>query len=152
MVLPETFKTITWYGQGPFESYADRQHAAKVGLYSGSIADQYFPYIRPQETGNKIGVRWAELLADNGAGIKIFGEKLLDVSALNFSRDDLDSGDEKTQKHAGELTPRKEVFVNVDGFQQGLGSINSWGAKPLDPYMLPYKSYKYSYWIIPLKK
>ncbi len=152
MVLPEDFKTITWYGRGPVESYVDRQHAAKVGLYTGSIAEQYFPYIRPQDTGNKIDVRWMELKTDDGLGVKIFGEKLLDVSALNFSRDDLDSGDKKTQKHAGELTPKKEVYVNIDGFQQGLGGINSWGAKPLDPYMLPYDSYHYSYWIVPLKR
>jgi beta-galactosidase len=152
MVLPQSFKTITWYGRGPVESYTDRQHAAKIGLYTGSIADQYFPYIRPQDTGNKIDVRWAELKADNGTVLKIFGEDPLSVSALNFSRDDLDSGDEKTQKHAGELTPRKEVFVNIDGFQQGLGSINSWGAKPLELYMLHYKPYHYSYWIIPSKK
>ncbi len=151
LTLPETIKNITWYGKGPFEAYADRQHAAKVGLYKSTVAEQYYPYIRPQETGNKLDVRWVELLQNNGSGIRIYGEKLLNVSALNFSREDLDSGKRKTQKHAGELTPRKEVYVNVDGFQQGLGSINSWGAKPLEPYMLPYQSYQYSYWIVPVK-
>ena len=152
LILPESYKNITWYGKGPFESYADRQHAAKVGLYQESIADQYFPYIRPQETGNKVDVRWVILSQNNGTGLKIFGERLLNVSALNFSREDLDSGIKKTQKHAGELTPRKNVFVNIDGFQQGLGSINSWGALPLERYQLPYKSYNYSYWIVPIKK
>ena len=151
LILPEIIKNITWYGKGPFEAYADRQHAAKVGLYKSTVADMYFPYIRPQETGNRLDVRWVELLSSNGSGIKIYGEELLNVSALNFSMEDLDSGKNKTQKHAGELTPRKEVYLNVDGFQQGLGSINSWGAKPLDPYMLPYKSYHYSYWIVPVK-
>ena len=151
LILPETIKNITWYGKGPFEAYADRQHAAKVGLYKSTVADQYFPYIRPQETGNRLDVRWVELLSSNGSGIKIYGEKLLNISALNFSMEDLDSGKRKTQKHAGELIPRKEVYLNVDGFQQGLGSINSWGAKPLDPYILPYKSYHYSYWVVPVK-
>ena len=151
LVLPKEFKTIEWYGKGPFESYADRQHAAKVGLYEGSISDQYFPYIRPQETGNKLDVRWVEFTRNDGSGLKIYGEKLLNVSALNFSREDLDSGIEKTQKHAGELTPRKEVFVNIDGFQQGLGSINSWGTPPLEQYRLPYQSYSYSYWMVPVK-
>ncbi|MEN8186840.1 MAG: glycoside hydrolase family 2 TIM barrel-domain containing protein [Bacteroidota bacterium] len=152
LILPESYKTIKWYGKGPFESYVDRQHAAKTGIYQGNIKDQYFPYIRPQETGNKIDVRWAEITTDEGIGLKISGEELLNLSALNFSRKDLDSGNEKTQKHAGELTSRKKVFVNIDGFQQGLGSINSWGAKPLNTYMLPYKSYYYSYWIVPIKK
>ena len=150
-VLPASFKTIAWYGKGPFESYTDRQHAAKVGLYKGSIAEQYFPYIRPQETGNKIEVRWTALTKDNGTGIKIYGKKPLQVAALNFDRNDLDSGDKKTQKHAGELTARKEVFLNIDGYQQGLGSINSWGTLPLKKYRLTYKSYNYSYWIVPVE-
>ena len=149
-VLPESITSIKWYGKGPFESYVDRQHAAKVGLYEGSIADQYFPYIRPQETGNKLDVRWVELLRNNGTGIKIYGEHFLNISALHFSKEDLDSGSMKTQKHAGELSPGKRVYLNVDGFQQGLGSINSWGALPLEEYMLPYKSYHYSYWIVPI--
>ncbi len=152
MVLPSSYNKIQWYGKGPVESYTDRQHAAKVGLYSGTIADQYFPYIRPQETGNKIDVRWFELSTNEGMGLKIIGEKLLQVSALNFSREDLDSGEEKTQKHAGELSSRKEVYVNIDGFQQGLGSINSWGTLPLKEYRLTYKSYNYSYWIVPINQ
>ncbi len=150
LILPESFKTIKWYGKGPFESYTDRQHAAKVGLYQGSITEQYFPYIRPQDTGNKIDVRWVELIQINGMGVKIYGENPLNVSALNFSREDLDSGDKKTQKHAGELKPRKEVYVNIDGFQQGVAGINSWGALPLEKYRLPYRSYHYSYWIVPI--
>ena len=152
MVLPQTYKTIEWYGKGPFEAYADRQHAAKVGLYKGQISDQYFPYIRPQETGNKLDVRWVKLQQKNGVGIKIYSENLLHVSALNFSKEDLDSGIEKTQKHAGELAPRKKVYMNIDGFSSGLGSINSWGTLPLEQYRLPYKSYNYSYWIIPIDK
>jgi len=152
LILPSSFKTISWYGKGPMESYSDRQHAAKVGLYQGKIKDQYFPYIRPQETGNKIDVRWLELTSDEGIGIKIFGNDLLQVSALNFSREDLDSGPQKVQMHAGELTPRNEVYVNIDGFQQGLGGVNSWGALPIEKYNIPFKSYHYSYWIIPIKK
>lgn len=152
MVLPQTYKTIEWYGKGPFEAYADRQHAAKVGLYKQTISEQYFPYIRPQETGNKLDVRWVKMQQKNGVGIKIYGEELLNISALNFSKDDLDSGIEKSQKHAGELTPRQEVYINVDGFSSGLGSINSWGTLPLEQYRLPYKSYNYSYWIVPINK
>jgi len=152
MVLSDKYQTIEWYGKGPFESYSDRQHAAKVGIYKGKISDQYFPYIRPQETGNKNDVRWLKLTQKDGSGIKIYGKKPVFASALNFSKEDLDSGKTRTQQHAGELTPRKEVFVNIDGFQQGLGSINSWGRLPLKPYRLPYQSYKYSYWIVPISK
>lgn len=151
LVLSSAYKSVEWYGKGPFESYADRQHAAKVGIYKGAISEQYFPYIRPQETGNKNNVRWVKLTQPDGSGLKIYGANPLYVSALNFSKEDLDSGEEKTQHHAGELTPRKEVYVNIDGFQQGLGSINSWGRLPMEQYRLPYKSYLYSYWIVPIK-
>lgn len=136
----------------PFESCADRQHAAKVGVYKGTISEQYFPYIRPQETGNKNHVRWVKLASKDGSGLQIYGKKKLFVSALNFNREDLDSGKEKTQKHAGELTQRKEVYVIIYGCQQGLGGITSWGTLPLEQYRLPYKSYSYSYWIVPLRE
>lgn len=144
------FNNITFYGKGPFESYADRQHAAKIGTFSSTVSEQYFPYIRPQDTGNKMDVRWAILKDADGNGIKIIGEQPLYFSALNFTKEDLDSGDQKTQQHAGEISPRKNVFINVDGFQQGLGSIDSWGRLPLEKYRLPYKSYSYSYWIVPV--
>ncbi|MEE9362918.1 MAG: glycoside hydrolase family 2 TIM barrel-domain containing protein [Cellulophaga sp.] len=152
LVLPKTYNTMEWYGKGPFESYADRQHAAKVGLFKGSIDEQYFPYIRPQENGNKMGVRWIELTKNDGSGIRIYGEELLNVTALHYSKEDLDSGTEKTQFHAGQISPREEVFLSVDGIQRGLGSINTWGAVPLAPYELTYKSYNYSYWIVPMDK
>ena len=152
LVLPEDYKNITYYGKGPFEAYADRQHAAKVGLFKQTIAEQYFPYIRPQETGNKMEVRWASLTKDDGSGIKFLSETPFHVSALNFSEDDLNSGEEKGQYHAGELDLQKDVFVNIDGFQQGLGSINSWGRLPLEQYLLPYKDYSYSYWMMPIEK
>ncbi len=152
LVLPKAYKTIAWYGKGPFESYADRQHAAKVGLHKGTIDEQYFPYIRPQENGNKMGVRWVELTKKDGSGVKIYGNKLLQVSALHYSKEDLDSGAKKTQDHAGELTRRDEVYLNIDAVQRGLGSINSWGRLPLAPYRLKYQSYKYSYWIVPISR
>ncbi|TVZ60406.1 beta-galactosidase [Flavobacteriaceae bacterium MAR_2010_105] len=152
LVLPEEYKHITYYGKGPFEAYPDRQHAAKVGLYKQTVAEQYFPYIRPQETGNKLDVRWASLTKEDGSGIKFLSEKPFSISALNFSEDDLHTGDERVQHHAGEIDPRKEVFVNIDGFQQGLGSINSWGTLPLEEYRLPYKDYSYSYWMVPIGK
>ena len=152
LVLPEAYKNITFYGKGPFEAYTDRQHAAKVGLYKQTISAQYFPYIRPQENGNKKDIRWATLTKNDGSGLQFLSETSFHISALNYSEDDLSSGDKRTQKHAGELDPRKEVFVNIDGFQQGIGSINSWGRLPMKHYRLPYQNYSYSYWMIPVAK
>lgn len=150
--LPEAYKNITYYGKGPFEAYTDRQHAAKVGLYKQTVEAQFFPYVRPQETGNKLEVRWVALTKENGSGLKFVSETPFSVSALNFSEDDLHTGDARVQHHAGELDPRKEVFVNIDGFQQGLGSINSWGRLPLEAYRLHYQDYSYSYWMVPIEK
>ncbi len=152
LVLPEDYKNITYYGKGPFEAYADRQHAAKLGVFEQTIEEQYFPYIRPQETGNKLDVRWAAITKSDGSGIKFLSDTPFHFSALNFSEDDLHTGDKRVQHHAGEIDPRKEVFVNIDGFQQGLGSINSWGRLPMEPYMLPYQDYSYSYWMMPINK
>ena len=67
-MLPEAYKNITYYGKGPFEAYADRQHAAKLGVFKQTVEEQYFPYIRPQETGNKLDVRWATITKADGSG------------------------------------------------------------------------------------
>lgn len=152
LVLPETYKNITFYGQGPFEAYTDRQHAAKVGMYKQTIEEQFFGYLRPQETGNKLGVRWAKLTKEDGSGLRFISETPFSVSALNYREDDLHSGDARKQEHAGEIDPRKEVFVNIDGFQQGLGGITSWGTLPLEKYRLHYKDYSYTYWMVPILK
>ena len=149
-VLPKTIRSVEWYGKGPFESYSDRQHAAKVGIYKSNISEQYFPYIRPQENGNRSDVRWLVLATNKKVGLKFSSNQLLNFSALNYSRSDLDSGEKKGQIHAAELTPSKKVYLNIDGFQSGLGSINSWGQLPLKKYRLPYLSYYYSYRITPV--
>lgn len=152
IILPSSVKKLTFYGKGPHEAYVDRQHSAKLGLYHQSINEQYFPYIRPQENGNKLDVRWVILTDEDGQGIKFSGDFPFSFSALNYSENDLSSGDKRTQKHAGELEPQNEVYFNIDGFHQGLGSINSWGTLPLEEYRLPYKDYNYSYWIEPIKE
>jgi beta-galactosidase len=149
-VLPKSFNSVQWYGKGPFESYSDRQHAAKVGIYKSSISEQYFPYIRPQENGNRSDVRWLVMATDKKVGLKFSSNQLLNFSALHYSMSALDSGENKGQIHAAELTPSKKVYLNIDGFQSGLGGIDSWGALPLEKYRLPYQSYYYSYRITPI--
>lgn len=151
--LPTDFETIEWYGRGEVESYQDRYTAAFVGEYKGKISDQYHPYVRPQEGGNKIDVRWAKLYRKDGSGLKIeMADTLLNVNAIPYSINQLYPGPEKTQTHSGELTPDKYVHLDVDLIQSGLGGINSWGALPLEKYRLHYKSYKYGYKLIPFEK
>ena len=151
--LPKDFETIEWYGRGPGESYQDRFATEFVGEYKGKIAEQYHPYVRPQESGNKIDVRWAKLARADGSGFTVeMADTLLNVTAIPYSANQLFPGMEKTQTHSGELVPDKSIHLDVDLIQSGLGGINSWGALPLEKYRLPYKSYKYSYRIIPFEK
>lgn len=151
--LPADFETIKWYGRGPGESYSDRFTSAFVGEYEGKIIDQYYPYVRPQESGNKIDVRRGEILRKDGTGFRIeMTDAYLNINALPYSIDQLFPGMEKTQTHSGELEPDKFVHLDIDLVQYGLGGINSWGALPLEKYRLPYNSYKYSYRIIPKSK
>ncbi|MCU0471419.1 MAG: beta-galactosidase small subunit [Arcicella sp.] len=151
MVLPKEFNTIKWYGRGPHESYWDRKTSATVGQYEGKVEDQYHPYVRPQESGNKADVRWATLTNSKGKGLMIAQDTdFLNVNALNHSQEDLDPAEEKAQYHSGDLIGREEVYLNVDLQQTGLAGIDSWGHLPLEQYRLKYKNYEYTYWLKPV--
>ena len=151
--LPLDFINLAWYGRGPGESYWDRKSTSFVAQYSGAIKDQYYPYIRPQESGNKTDVRWAKITRKDGTGIMVVAtDTLLNVNVLPYSADQLYSGPEKKQYHSGELEPDSQIHLDIDLQQMGLGGINSWGELPLVKYRLPYKDYQYSYIIIPIKK
>jgi beta-galactosidase len=145
LVISNTCRNLTYYGRGPWENYIDRNYSSDMGLYSSTVDEQYFPYIRPQESGNKTDVRWLTLTDKKGNGIKITGNIPLEFSALPYSLDDLDPEQERNQYHSGELTKRQEIYLNVDFRQMGVAGINSWGALPLDPYCLQYDSYSYKY-------
>lgn len=150
LYLPDDFESIQWYGRGPQESYWDRKTSAFIGVYKGAIRDQYHPYIRPQESGNKTDIKWAKLIKKDGSGFEIeFVDSLLNVIVLPYSPEQLTTGMEKKQAHSGELVYDKYVHLDIDGFHQGVGGVNSWGQLPLEKYRLPYKSYSYSYRIIP---
>jgi beta-galactosidase len=152
-LLPLDFINVEWYGRGPVENYQDRKTASTVGLYNGLIKDQYYPYIRPQESGNKTDVRWAKLTRKDGSGLMIVSlDTLLNINAIPYSAEQLFSGPEKQQKHSGELEPDKNVHLDIDLEQMGVGGINSWGSWPLEKYRLPYKDYHYSYLLIPVSK
>ena len=142
----QPFQRIQWYGRGPWESYWDRKTSAMVGLYEGTIADQYYPYVRPQENGNKSDVRWARF-SKKGVSLTIYSiDTLLNVNALPYSPTQLFPGVEKGQTHAGELTPSPYTHLDIDLQQLGLGGDNSWGNLPMQQYLLYlYQPYSYSY-------
>ena len=151
IAMPKSYENFRWYGRGPEENYSDRNTATFVGIYEGKVADQYYPYIRPQESGNKTDVRWATLTDNEGYGIKVTGEELLNVSALNVTPADLDPGMQKHNMHNSDVWPdRKKVYFNVDLGQRGLGGDNSWGAAPHEPYLLKGGEYSFTYFISPV--
>jgi beta-galactosidase len=139
------FETFTYYGRGPWENYADRNTTNFIGIYRSTVTEQGFDYIRPQENGNRTDVRWLTLTDGEGFGLKIKGLQALSVKAAHNPVEDLDFGVSKKNSHPNDITPRKEIFLNVDYLQCGVGGNNSWGAFPLNVYRLLSDSYEYSY-------
>lgn len=154
MQLPAEYKNLTWLGRGPQENYIDRNSAAYVSVYESTVADQYTPYIRPQENGYKTDTRWLTLTDESGTGIMIKGDPLICFSALNNIHDDFESPGKLSQyrkdaitanTHTVDVKPRDLVSLNVDLGQMGVGGDNSWGA-PIHPqYRLQGNKYEYSF-------
>lgn len=154
MTLPvaPSLNEFTWFGRGPWENYSDRNTASFMGEWTAAVADQYYPYIRPQETGYKTDVRWASLTDSKGTGLKVTGMQPLSVSALDVSVADLDPGMEKHQMHTNDIVrSRDRIYFNVDLAQRGVGGDHSWGASPHRPYRLLDRSYSYGFTITPVK-
>ena len=150
MILPENYTNLKYYGRGPWENYSDRKESSFVGLYEQSTSEQLFPYVRPQESGNKCDVRWLELTDNEGVGLRIEGLQPLSISAMPYRAEDLDPGLTKKQMHYSDIEPRREVVLNVDLAQRGVGGDNTWGAQPHDPYRLTADRYEYGYIIRPI--
>ncbi len=149
MILRPEFNRIQWFGRGPHENYCDRKTGAKVGIYQGLVADQYHPYLRPQENGNRTDVRWVALTNDRGIGLLAAGDPCLEISALHFLPEDFDPGPQKQQRHAVDLVPRELVTLNLDLGQMGVGGDTSWGARPHPQYTYPAKEYTYRFRLRP---
>lgn len=148
LVMPKSYNSIYYYGRGPVENYIDRKTSAFLGIYTQKVADQYWPYVRPQESGNKTDVRWWSVYnEEDESGLTFHAPEALEMSALNYLASDLDGGPVKEAKHmhSGDLTPRDFTVVNISQRQMGLGCINSWGASPLDKYMIPYADQKFTF-------
>lgn len=161
MQLPQEFVNLTWLGRGPHENYIDRKTSADVGLYESTVADQYTPYIRPQENGYKTDTRWLTLTDENETGILVCGSPLISFAALNNVHDDFESPgklsqyrpDAKTANtHTIDVKPRELVNLNVDLGQMGVGGDNSWGARIHPQYRLADMKYEYSFRIRPIVK
>ena len=142
LAIPAAFDTMTWFGRGPHETYMDRKTGGAVGRYSGRVGDLVHPYVRPQENANRTDVRWVTLTNARGVGLRAVGlsPALLSVSAWPYTMADLSAG-----RHTHDLPRRDTITVNIDHKQMGVGGDNSWGARPHGEYLLPAKSYTYSF-------
>ncbi|BAX79316.1 glycoside hydrolase family 2 TIM barrel-domain containing protein [Labilibaculum antarcticum] len=153
LVMPREFDQMTWFGRGPHESYWDRKTSAFVGLYSGSVADQYWVYLRPQENGNKTDVRWVSITDSIGNGLKFIGKPLLSVSAHHNIMEDFESlertdgraGVIPNNRHTTDVKARNLTSVNIDYKQMGVGGDDSWGKFTHPEYRLTEKNYRYSF-------
>ncbi|MFF4031488.1 glycoside hydrolase family 2 TIM barrel-domain containing protein [Streptomyces sviceus] len=147
LFLPRRLDRLHYYGRGPEENHWDRNDGTDVGLWSGTVAEQWTSYIRPQENGNKTDVRWAALTGRDGVGLLVSGEPLLEVNASHFTPEDLSNG----VRHDYQLTPRDAVVLRVNHRQMGVGGDNSWGAHTHDEYKLfADRDYAYTYRLRPL--
>lgn len=149
--MPMSFDRVEYYGRGPVENYCDRKESQMVGLYEERVSDQYYPYIRPQESGTKSDLRYYKVCDGSGKGLKIYSDRLFSASATPYTRENLAPWQEKRQYHSTDLKNEKLTAVNVDLCQMGLGCVNSWGAWPLKEYQVPYRDYVQKIVIIPVK-
>ncbi|MCP4450726.1 MAG: DUF4981 domain-containing protein [Planctomycetes bacterium] len=155
LVMPRQFNRMGWLGRGPHESYWDRKTSAFVDLYEGKVADQYWPYLRPQENGNKTDVRWMTLTNSRGYGLQFTGMPLLSVSAHHNIMEDFESpertdgrlaeGVTAVRRHTTDVKPRDLTSVNIDYKQMGVGGDNSWGARTHPEYRLTERTYSYAF-------
>ena len=152
MQLPYEMDKSQYYGRGPIENYSDRKECMNIGIYSDNADNQYFPYIRPQESGTKADIRWWKQTDAQGFGFMVKDCKPFYASAIHFDTDELDDGNDKEQRHSFNLQKSKYTNLFLDGEHMGVGGENSWGAWPLEKYRIHYGDKSFSFAIIPLKK
>ena len=150
LTIPSEFDQVQWFGRGPHESYVDRMSGAKVGVYRSTPSELYYPYIRPQESGNRMDTRWVAFQDLTGVGLLAIGMPTLDWSALPFLTEDLDEGPRKTGRHTYDLRPRDLIAIHLDYRQMGVGGDNSWGAQPHEQYQIPIESHSWTLRLTPL--
>lgn len=151
MAMPKSFDTIEYYGRGPIENYIDRNNSTDLGIYRQSVDEQFYSYIRPQETGNKTDIRWWKQLNAAGNGLLVVAEAPFSGSALHYTQESLDEGIQKDQRHSPEIQPADLTNLCIDKVQMGLGCITSWGTLPLEKYMLPYDDYSFTFTLTPVR-
>ena len=146
MTVPEKYNTFSWLGRGPHENHCDRKEGAPVGVYRNKVSEQYVPYIKPQENGNKTDVRWVSLTDANGTGLLVIGMPLMEVTAQYFTSKELENA-----KHTHELKWRRDITLNIDYKQSGVGG-GSCGPDTLQKYTVTPEPIRFSVRLRPLSQ
>lgn len=149
--MPKCYDRIQYYGRGPIENYCDRNHSTALGKYRQTVDEQFYPYIRPQETGTKTDIRWWKLTTIQGDGLEFISDQPFSASALHYTIESLDDGVEKDQRHSPEVPQANLTNFCIDRKQMGLGCVTSWGAVPLETYMMPYGNYEFTFIMRPVQ-
>ena len=150
--MPYTMEKSNYYGRGPVENYSDRKDCMRIAIYSDEADNQYFPYIRPQESGTKSDIRWWKQTDATGLGLQVKSCTPFYASALHFDTEELDDGDEKEQRHSFDLKKSKFTNLFLDAAHMGVGGENSWGAWPLEKYRVHYGNKTFNFVLIPQTK
>ena len=152
MQMPYTMEKSNYYGRGPIENYSDRKDCMRIGVYTDDADNQYFPYIRPQESGTKSDIRWWKQTDATGLGLQVKSCTPFYASAIHFDTEELDDGDEKEQRHSFDLKKSKFTNLFLDSAHMGVGGENSWGAQPLEKYRVHYGNKTFTFTLIPQGK
>ncbi len=154
MQMPAEFTQLEYFGCGPWENYCDRNSSAFVGLYKSTVAEQYVPYIRPQENGHRTDVRWMTLTRNDGSGLLVVADSLIGFNTLNNTIEDFDAGPDKNKNllHSNDIKPRELVELHIDHRQIGIAGDDSWGGWPHEPYLIrpSTEGYRYDFTLIPI--
>lgn len=152
MQMPYTMEKSNYYGRGPIENYSDRKDCMRIGVYTDDADNQYFPYIRPQESGTKSDIRWWKQTDATGLGLQVKSCTPFYASAIHFDTEELDDGEEKEQRHSFDLKKSKFTNLFLDSAHMGVGGENSWGAWPLEKYRVHYGNKTFTFTLIPQGK
>lgn len=149
--MPCQYDRIEYYGRGPWENYSNRNASAQIGIYRQTVDEQFHPYVRAQDTGTKSDVRWWHILDAGGSGLEFTSEQPFYASALHYTIEQLDGGEEKGNVHPADLYPQPFTQVCIDGEQMGLECIDSWSVQPSPEYQLPSKDRIFTFFIRPVR-
>ncbi|GAA0285848.1 beta-galactosidase [Gracilibacillus halotolerans] len=139
--MDASYENLEWYGKGPHETYWDRQKSGKIAIHEGKVQDQLEPYLKPQESGNKVGVRWLNVKDQDGNGLRISGSPTIEVNAIPYTPFELEEA-----SHHHLLAKSNKVSIRVNGWQMGVGGDDSWGQKTHPEYRLfANQSYEYTF-------